>query len=284
MRHTTLAALRFALLLALVFVLGGCFEVYEGAVSVTAQTSTTTYALNNTDGLNNQKPITFSIINGDDNQVENVRVTVRLVIHTGNSPILDEDIELVTSSPNITGSEGDYTIGSIPAFGSVELKITALLEPGTYTWVCTADPNGSLDEFNEDDNSATTALTVTHPLLANINLSFDGNADITFTSDANHIHFTIPVKIKVQLPPQNEPQPGPQVPLIRITTYTDGIEIQYWQYYYLVQDNTLLEFSAIPPAGGSGTIRLQLDSSNFIAETNEGDNALSFAFPFTNDN
>ncbi len=281
---TTLAALRFTLLIAFVFVMGGCFETYEGSLSVTAQTPTVHYLLNNSDGFKNEKPIAFTIINGNDAIVENVRIAVRLVINSGNSPVRDGDIKLVSPTTQVTGTGGDYTISSIPALGSVEIQVKARLEPGTYTWSCTADPSNSLEEYDENDNAADTALTVTQPPLANINLSFDSSVDITFSSDENYLYFTVPVQVKTRLPSQMESTPGPQVPLIRITAYTNDVEITRWQYYSHVSDNSRLEFLANPPMGDTGTIRLQIDSSNIVAETDEGDNTLIINWPLIHNN
>jgi hypothetical protein len=248
--------------------LGGCFEVYDGALSVTASTLEMTHSLSG--GV--QPTVTYTIVNSHKDAVEDVGFQVSVLVTSGGGNDEDKDVNAVSPPTGVTGSDGSFHIASIPAFGSVTVTITSPVEPGTYRWIAKVDPSDAIEEKDEDDNVAVTNVTVTFPPLTGVNLAFGDISDLTATPVGDVVKLSVPLVITNGS--------GGAIPLLRIDVETAG-ESTYIRWYLpnVPIGTSTHQLEAVAPGGGSANIGIFLDPSEFISETNEDDNSLIFAFP-----
>lgn len=246
---------------------GGC-KRYTGAVSVSAATTSAAWTTAET-------PASFSFAVRNDHTDIALGVSVRIAIEvlSGGSPLTDADIVVATPPTGVTGSNGSWIISVLQPGESVTFSPSvAGMEPGTYRWTVIADAGNAIPEHNEADNVAQTLATVTAaPVAGSVNIAVGAPADIQPYTD--HITMSVPITVSGTT--------GARVHLVRLDATTSGGTTFFYVPTALTVSTTPTAhiITVTMPTGGTGTITITADPSNYIPETDSVDNVRVINFP-----
>lgn len=263
-------------LLALViigFCLGGCFEKQGAlAVSTSATASTITWSTNQ----GTQPALSFTIRNDDTVEVKNMKVTFDLAVTSGESPNGDATRMKFTALPSgVTGSNGTYVIASLAGHSSVTFTPDVWLEPGTYVWTATVDPEKRIKEFNEKDNKSVVNITVNPaPAVAGLDITMGTPTSITPNADGETMDLVVPVTVTGPA--------GAKASMVRFNVYLYGEPKYYFTYQNFIETSSTprsITLKGVLPPDDTGTYEIQVDEEGYITETNETNNVITVDYP-----